>query len=196
MTPTPPSTSHSNQSTQSFGVGKTPVNLHQPEHQKKKITSFEQHVVSPSVIDKAMEKVIKGAEMTMQNALLLQQHNHQLQTENQHRRKRKERARHFIQDGGNNRRKSKEESWKEMLNLSHLGHAGHRSAVIVVFLAIIDASVLVDNLYRRIIKYSGGCCCCWLSRQRIRRIRSIRRRSVVDYVILGNRGLTAIPHPY
>ena len=52
-----------------------------------------------------------------------------------------------------------------MLNLSHLGHTGHRSAVIVVFLAIIDASVLVDNLYRRIIKYSGGCCC-----------------SVVDYV--------------
>ena len=81
-----------------------------------------------------------------------------------------------------NRRKSKEESWKEMLNLSHLGHAGHRSAVIVVFSAIIDASVLVDNLYRRIIKYSGGCCCCWLSRQRIRRIRRIRRRSVVGAV--------------
>ena len=69
-----------------------------------------------------------------------------------------------------------------MLNLSHLGHAGHRSAVIVVFSAIIDTSVLVDNLYRRIIKYSGGCCCCWLSRQRIRRIRRIRRRSVVGAV--------------
>ena len=27
-TPTPPSTSHSNQSTQSFSIGKTPVNLH------------------------------------------------------------------------------------------------------------------------------------------------------------------------
>ena len=52
-----------------------------------------------------------------------------------------------------NRRKSKEESWKEMLNLSHLGHAGHRSAVIVVLLAIIDASVLVNRLYRRMIKY-------------------------------------------
>ena len=81
-----------------------------------------------------------------------------------------------------NRRKSKEESWKEMLNLSHLGHAGHRSAVIVVFSAIIDTSVLVDNLYRRIIKYSGGCCCCWLSRQRIHRICRIRRRSVVGAV--------------
>ena len=101
-TPTPPSTSHSNQSTQSFGIGKTPVNLHQLEHQKKKIMSFKQHadVVSPSVIDKAMEKVIKGAEMTMQNALLLQQQIYQLESENQYRRKRKERAKHFIQDGG------------------------------------------------------------------------------------------------
>ena len=47
-----------------------------------------------------MEKVIKGAEMTIQNAFLLQQQNHQLQSENQYRRKRKERAKHFIQDGG------------------------------------------------------------------------------------------------
>ena len=57
-------------------------------------------MVSPSVMDKAMEKVIKGAEMTMQNALLLQQQNHQLQAENQYRKKRKQRAKHFIQDGG------------------------------------------------------------------------------------------------
>ena len=69
-----------------------------------------------------------------------------------------------------------------MLNLSHLGHAGHRSAVIVVFSAIIDTSVLVDNLYRRIIKYSGGCCCCWLSRQRIHRICRIWRCFVVGAV--------------
>ena len=64
--------------------------------------SFKQHsnIVSPSVIDKAMEKVIKGAEMTMQNALLLQQQNHQLQAENQYRKKRKQRTKHFIQDGG------------------------------------------------------------------------------------------------
>ena len=100
-TPTPPSTSHGNQSTQSFGVGKTPANLHQLERQKKKIMSFKQHddVVSPSVIEKAMEKVIKDAEMTMQNALLLQQQNHQLLPENQYRKKIKRRAKHFIQDG-------------------------------------------------------------------------------------------------
>ena len=61
---------------------------------------FNQHVVSPSVVDKAIEKMIKGTEMTMQNALLLQQQNHKLQAENQYRRKRKERAKHFMQDGG------------------------------------------------------------------------------------------------
>ena len=49
-----------------------------------------------------------------------------------------------------NRRKSKEESWKEMSNIDH---AGPQSAVIVVLLAIIDASVLVNRLYRRMIEY-------------------------------------------
>ena len=145
--------------------------------------------MSPSVIDKAMEKVVKGAEMTMQNALLLQQHNHQLQTENQHRRKRKERARHFIQDGGSltvaEVRQQEEEQRRELERDAQPQPSRPRrpqKCRIVVFLAIIDASVLVDNLYRKIIKYSGGCCCCWLSRQRIRRIRRIRRRSVVGAV--------------
>ena len=49
-----------------------------------------------------------------------------------------------------NKRKSKEESWKEMRNL---GHTGHQSAVIVVLLDIIDASVIADNLYRRMNNY-------------------------------------------
>ena len=63
-----------------------------------------------------------------------------------------------------NKRKSKEESWKEM---SNLGHAGSQSAVIVVLLDMIDANAVIDSLYRRIIKYGGGCCYCCLSRQRI-----------------------------
>ena len=58
-----------------------------------------------------------------------------------------------------NKKKSKKESWKEILNLSYIGHIDHKSAVIMVILAIIDASVQVDNLYRRIIKYGSGCCC-------------------------------------
>ena len=67
-----------------MGIGKSPANLHQLECQKE-IISFKQHVdvVSPSVIDKTMERVIKGVEITIQNALLLQQQNYQLQTENQ-----------------------------------------------------------------------------------------------------------------
>ena len=48
------------------------------------------------------------------------------------------------------RRKSREESWKEM---SNIGHADHPSAVIVVLLAIIDASVVADDLYRRMNNY-------------------------------------------
>ena len=94
-TPTP-STSHSNQS---FGVGQTPANICQLEQQKKKI-EYLKGTVSPSVVDEAMKKVIKGAEMTMQNALLLQQQIHQLESENQYRKKRKERTKQFIQNGG------------------------------------------------------------------------------------------------
>ena len=48
------------------------------------------------------------------------------------------------------RRKSKEESWKEINNVDH---AGHLSTVIVVLLAIIDASVIADNLYGRMNNY-------------------------------------------
>ena len=66
--------------------------------------------------------------------------------------------------------------------MSNLGHTGHQSAVVVVLLDIIDASAVIDSLYRRIIEYGGGFCCCWLSRQRIKRIHRIWRRSVVDYV--------------
>ena len=95
-TPTPPSTSHSNQS---FGIGQTPANICQLEQQKKKI-EYLKGTVSPSVVDEAMKKVIKGAELTMQNALLLQQQIHQLESENQYRRKRKGRTKHFIQNGG------------------------------------------------------------------------------------------------
>ena len=56
--------------------------------------------MSPSIVDEAMEKVVKGAEMTMQNTLLMQQQIHQLQSENQYRKRRKKRTKHFIQNGG------------------------------------------------------------------------------------------------
>lgn len=95
-TPTPPSSSHSNQS---FGAGKTPANIYKLEKQKQRIESL-RGVVSPSTVDEAMKKVIKGAEMTMQNAILLQQRVDKLQSENQYRKTRRERTRQFIKNGG------------------------------------------------------------------------------------------------
>ena len=51
-TPTPPSTSHSNQS---FGIGQTPANIYQLEEQKKKIRYLKE-TVSPSVVDDVRER--------------------------------------------------------------------------------------------------------------------------------------------
>ena len=96
-TPTPPSSSHSNQS---FGAGKTPADIKQLEAQKKRIKRLQNHQISPSTTEEAMEKVIRGAEMTMQNAVLLQHEVQQLRMENQHQRKKRAAPRAFIQSGG------------------------------------------------------------------------------------------------
>ena len=56
-TPSPPSTSHSNES---FGIGQTPANLYQLKMQKK--IEYLKNVVSLSTVDKALKKVIKTAE--------------------------------------------------------------------------------------------------------------------------------------
>ena len=95
-TPTPPSTSHS---TQSFGIGKTPAYV-QLEQQKQRIQHLQNNQISPTMIDQATQKIIKGAEMTMQNALLLREEVHHLHEENQHQNRRKQRPRAFIQHGG------------------------------------------------------------------------------------------------
>jgi len=51
-------------------------------------------------MQEAMGKVIRGAEMTMQNAILLQHEVHQLRMENRHQRQRIAAPRAFIQTGG------------------------------------------------------------------------------------------------
>ena len=51
-------------SNQSFGVGQTPVNICQLEQQKKKIECLK-GTISPSMVDEAIKKVIKSAEMIM-----------------------------------------------------------------------------------------------------------------------------------
>ena len=96
-TPTPPSTSHS---TQSFGAGRTSADVHQLEKQKKRIENLQSHQISPTVVGQAMQKIVQGAEMTMQNALLLHEEIHYLRTENQHQKRRKQHPRSYIQNGG------------------------------------------------------------------------------------------------
>ena len=69
-TPTPPSTSESNQS---FGIGKTPANLRQLEKQKQRIEHLRsRQSISPSTMEQAVDKIVKGAEITIQNAVLVQ----------------------------------------------------------------------------------------------------------------------------
>ena len=51
-------------------------------------------------MQEAIEKVMRGVEMTMQNAILLQDEVHQLCMENQHQKQRRAAPRAFIQAGG------------------------------------------------------------------------------------------------
>ena len=76
-TPTPPSTACSNKS---FGSGETPANAYQLEQQKQRIQYLKNNEISPSIISQATDRVIKSAEITMQNAILLQNKVEQLRT--------------------------------------------------------------------------------------------------------------------
>ena len=96
-TPTPPSSSSSNQS---FYLGRTPVNLYQLNQQKKQIKDLQQQSLSSVVAESALEKVIKGAEIAMQNPILLHQEIHQLHTSKKHLNKKKRTTWAFIQDRG------------------------------------------------------------------------------------------------
>jgi len=96
-TPTPPSTSHS---MQALGTGKTPADINQLEHQKERILHLQSHQISPTIIDQAVQKIMKSAEMTMQNALLLQEEVSHLRRANQRQKRRKLHLRQFIQHGG------------------------------------------------------------------------------------------------
>ena len=96
-TPTPPSSSSSNQS---FYLGRTPANLYQLNQQKKQIQELQQQALSSVIAEQTLEKVMKGVEMAMQNSILLQQEIHQFCTSNKHQRDKKMMTQAFIQDGG------------------------------------------------------------------------------------------------
>ena len=94
-TPTPPSSS----SNQSFYLGRTPANLYQLNKQKKQIQDLQQQSLSSVVAEQALEKVIKGAEMAMQNCILLQQELHQLHASINIRKRRRQHGLLFKMEG-------------------------------------------------------------------------------------------------
>ncbi|KAH8430077.1 transposase [Aspergillus melleus] len=96
-TPTPPSTSSSNQS---MYLGKTPVNLYQLNHQREELQALQESGLSSLIADQALEKVYKGAEMAMQNAVLLQQEIRQLRAVEQYKKDKKKASRRYLQAGG------------------------------------------------------------------------------------------------
>ena len=96
-TPTPPSSSSSNQS---FYLGRTPANLHQLNQQKKQIQDLQNQSLSSVVAEQILEKFMKSTEVAMQDAVLLRQELHQLRTSNKQQREKKKMTRAFIQDGG------------------------------------------------------------------------------------------------
>ena len=97
-TPTPPSSSSSNQS---FYLGKTPANLYELEKQKQQIQDLQHQSLSHGVVaEQMLGKIIKGAEMAMQNSILLQHQVHQLYMSNENQKEKKKKTRAFIQDGG------------------------------------------------------------------------------------------------
>ena len=67
-TPTPPSSSSSNQS---FYLGRTPANLYQLNQQKKQIQDLQNQSLSSVVAEQMLEKFMKSTEVAMQDAVLL-----------------------------------------------------------------------------------------------------------------------------
>ena len=114
-TPTPPSTSHSNQS---FGTGITPANINQLEQHKKKIQFLKDAGVSPSRLEEAMKKTTKSSESAMQYILLLEERVSHLEEESDNRKRRKPGTKHFIQNGGSlsvaEAKKHEEEQQREL----------------------------------------------------------------------------------
>ena len=96
-TPTPPSSSSSNQS---FYLGKTPANLYQLNQQRKQIQDLQNQSLSSVVGEQMLKKFMKSTEVAMQDAVLLRQELHHLHTSNKHQKEKKTTTRAFIQDGG------------------------------------------------------------------------------------------------
>lgn len=85
-TPTPPSSSSSNQS---FYLGSTPAKLYQLNQQKKQIQELQNQSLSSVVAEQMLEKFMKSTKVAMQDAVLLKQELHQLRTSYKHQKEKK-----------------------------------------------------------------------------------------------------------
>ncbi|KKA22215.1 hypothetical protein T310_3779 [Rasamsonia emersonii CBS 393.64] len=99
-TPTPPGTSHSNQL--SSWTAETPKNARELEKQSELIKRlWRQHTRSPpSPISQAVDQVVKGCQIAMNNAVLLEHEIKQLRVANQRQKRQQETARSYIATGG------------------------------------------------------------------------------------------------
>lgn len=68
--------------------------------QKKQLQEVQKQSLSSIAAEQMLEKVIKNAEMAMQNSILLQQEIHQLNTSNKYQKEKIEETQTFIQDWG------------------------------------------------------------------------------------------------
>lgn len=97
---TPPSTANSANS-KSFSIRETPANIYELEKQKKQVQHLQSYrAMSLTTVDQAVSKIIKGAEMVMRNAILLQEELHRLRAESaRQKQQQQQRPAHFIQNG-------------------------------------------------------------------------------------------------
>jgi len=98
-TPTPPSTSHSNES---IWIGKTPHNIQELQRQTRFISGLHKPSIetSPSTMHQAINQVIKGCEIAIQNTAILKQEVEELRIANQRQTKKREAKRSYIAKGG------------------------------------------------------------------------------------------------
>lgn len=98
-TPTPPFTANTN--SESFNIRETPANVYEPGKRKKQVQHLQSYrPISLATVDQTVSKIIKGAEMVMRNAILLQEELHRLRAESaRQKQQQQQRPGHFIQNG-------------------------------------------------------------------------------------------------
>lgn len=97
-TPTPPSSSHSNHSS---NLGKTPANARQLEKHKNRIQCLRnRQSISPQAMERAVDQAIRCAEVSMQHNVLLHHELTQLRSTLEHKKKKQEMTRYFIAADG------------------------------------------------------------------------------------------------